>query len=194
MPEIPVTSNPLRPLFRAALDKAFREHDELYSPAVAEHLSDEVLCDFVHVDRIYRLRNAEGRPVEDLPRMLEVAMGKEGPERRLEVDGYIGDFTLFTVGFFPASLTRGRWTSPAAMVSKVGGLFVKFDRPLDYYAAEGRNAYSRAAETARLFAPDVRETYTLLARRYESYLELLRKVKELIADDPQIRQIETSLE
>ena len=79
-------------------------------------------------------------------------------------------------------------------MSKVGGLFVKFDRPLDYYAAEGRNAYRRAAETARLFAPGVRETYTLLAGRYESYLELIRKVKSLIEDDPQIRGIETILE
>ncbi|MBI4605842.1 MAG: hypothetical protein HY721_28070 [Planctomycetes bacterium] len=188
-------NHPLRALFRAALDKAFVEQGQLFSPGVAAHLADDVLCDFVHVDRIFRLKNAEGRRLEDLPKMLEVSLGdKEGPERRLEVDGYIGDFTLFMGGFFPASLGRARWFTPSPMVSKVRGVFVKFERPLDYYMAEGRNAYERAAETARLFAPDARETYSLLGRHYESYLGLLGRVKTLIADDPELRKVESILD
>ena len=188
-------NHPLRRLFRSALEAAFREQAELYSPGVASHLNDDVLCDFVHVDRLFRLKGAEGKRLDELPRMLEVSAVREGPERRLEVDSYIGDFTLFMGGFFPTSVNRNRWFTPNPMVSKVGQIFVSFQRPLEYYAAEGRNAYGRAAETARVYAPaEVRETFALLAERFESYQELLRRVKGLISDDPHLRRVEGVLD
>jgi hypothetical protein len=187
-------NHPLRRLFLAALDKAFIEFQELYSPGVASHLSEEVLCDFIHVDRLYRLRNTEGRRLEELPAMLQVSSSREGPERRIEVDSYIGDFTLFLGGFFPASVHRNRWFTPNPMVSKVGQIFVSFQQPLDYYAAEGRNAYRRAAETARLFAPEERDTYTSLSENFDRFTVLLRRVKDLISDEPHLRQVEGILD
>ena len=187
-------SHPLRRHFLTALDKAFTEFQKLYSPGVRAHLNEEVLCDFVHVDRLYRLKNTEGRRLEELPDMLQVTTFREGPERRLEVDSYIGDFTLFLGGFFPTSVHRNRWFTPHPMVSKVGQIFVSFQHPLDYYAAEGRNAYGRAAETARLFAPEERDTYSSLSENFDSFMGLLRRVKELISDEPQIRQIEGILD
>lgn len=176
-------THPLSNLFRDALDQAFREFAQLYSPGVSVHLCDDVLCDFVHADRLYRLQTLEGARLEELPRMLEATSEKEGPERRLEVDSYIGDFTLFMGGFFPSSLRQNRWATSDPMVTKVGQIFVKFGEPLEYYAAEGRNAYGRAAETARVFAPSERETYTLLAEHFEGYLNLLRRVKSLITPE-----------
>ena len=187
-------NHPLRRLFLTALDKAFAEFKELYSPGVAAHLGEEVLCDFVHVDRLYRLKNTEGRRLEDLPQMLQVSASREGPERRLEVDSYIGDFTLFLGGFFPSSVHRNRWFTPNPMVSKVGQIFVSFQHPLDYYAAEGRNAYGRAAETARLFAPEERETFSSLSEKFDRFMDLLRRVKEFISDEPHLRQIEGILD
>jgi hypothetical protein len=191
----PIPENhPLRKLFQAALDKAFENRPELYSPGVAEHLGDDVLCDFVRMDRLYRLLDTKGQRLEDLSAMLHVAHDREGPERRIEVDSYIGAFTLFMGGFFPSSVHRQRWFTPEPMVSKVGQIFVSFREPLDYYAAEGRNAYGRAAETARLFAPDARETYSLLSQKFEGYWGVLRTVKSLIADDPHLRAMEKSLD
>ncbi len=179
MDRIPET-HPLCSLFRDALDKAFKEFAPLYSPGVSVHLCEDVLCDFVNAERLYRLQSCEGARLEELPRMIEVSSAKEGPERRLEVDSYIGDFTLFMGGFFPLSLRQQKWSQPDPMVTKVGKIFVKFGAPLEYYAAEGRNAYGRAAETARLFAPSDRETYSLLAEHFEGYLDLMRRVKGLI--------------
>jgi len=187
-------SHPLRSLFQSALDRAFQERAELYAPGVSTYLGEDVLCDFVHVDKLYRLKDARGHRLEDLPEMLHVTQEREGPERRMEVDSYIGAFALFMGGFFPSSLHRNRWFVPSPMISKVGQLFVSFREPLDYYAAEGRNAYGRAAETARLFAPDARETYSLLAGRFSDYLELIRRVKALISDDPHLRKVENVLD
>ena len=50
----------LKRLFRAALDDVFRHEPALWSPAVADHLADEVLPEFVHMDAVYRLRGAAG--------------------------------------------------------------------------------------------------------------------------------------
>ncbi len=181
-------------LFRAAVDRAFREHRDLYSPDVAVHIGDHILADFVHVDRIYRLKNAAGKRLEDLPAMVNVAYAKEGPERRLEVDRYIGDFVLFMAGFFPAALRRNRWFAPDPMVARVGKVLVSFSQPLDYYLAEGSNAYSRAAATARLFDESAHQTLQQLGKHIEGYLQLVSLVKQLIEDDPQVRQVEGLIE
>lgn len=184
----------LRKLFRATVDRAFREHRDLYTPDVASHLGDGVLTEFVHVDRLYRLRNAAGRKVEDLAEMVETAHENEGLERRLEVDRYIGDFVLFMGAFFPGSLGRRGWRDPRPMVSRVGGVLVSFTRPMDYYLAEGSNAYSRAAATSRLFDPVSHHTFHRLGAHFERYLGLLSRVKSLLGDAPKVREIEAMLE
>jgi hypothetical protein len=176
--------HPLRQLFGRAVSQAFRERRDLYSPEVASHISDELLPDFVHVDRIYRLKNVRGRRLEELPEMIDLAREKEGPERSLEVNRYIGDFVLFMCSFFPALVRRGAWFTPTPMVTRVGSILVKFSEPMEYFKAEGRNAYSRAARTAQIFDPTVRRTYEQLGAEIEGYLELLEHTKSLMAADP----------
>jgi hypothetical protein len=182
--------HPLRELFRRAVNESFREHRDLYSPDVATHIADELLPDFVHVDRIYRLRNARGKRLEDLPEMLAVAHDKEGPERTLEVNRYIGDFVLFMCGFFPNLVRRGGWITPTPMIARVGGILVEFREPLDYFTAEGRNAYERAARTARLFDPTVHRTYERLGAKIEGYLRLLGRAKSYMEKRPEFPDIE----
>ncbi len=184
----------LRRLFRGAVDRAFTCHRELYAPDVASHLSDSLLADFVHMDAVYRLCSADGQRLEDLPEMLQVSVQPEGPERRLEVDRYIGDFTLFMLGFFPRALHLHHLFAPKPMISRVGKLLVQFEQTTDFYSAEGRNAYGRAAETARLFDPQARQTFSQLADRYDGYRELMTTVKEILADTPQVKEIENALD
>ena len=190
MAEAIPADHPLRKLFRSAVDRAFQDFPEVYTPEVATHIGDNVLSDFVHVDRLYRLRNARGKPLEELPEMIQVACEKEGPERRLEVDRYIGDFVLFMAGFFPSFVRRSGWFTPTPMVSRVGQVLVSFTQPIDYYLAEGRNAYARAAATARLFDPPSHHTFNKLGTHFEIYLELVALVKRLLRDDPHVREVE----
>ena len=176
--------HPLRCMFRLAVDRAFTQRRELYSPQVATHICDDILCGFVHTDRIYRLKDADGCRLDAIQEMLPVSSQPEGPERRLEVDRYIGDFALFMVGFFPTTLGRSSGFSVEPLVSKVGHVFVEFRKPFDYYTAEGRKAYERAAETARLFDPDSRVTYTQLASEFDGYCGLLETVRRILWEDP----------
>lgn len=180
--------HPLRKLFRRTLESAFRGFRDLYSPDVAAHLDEHILSDFLHSDRLYRLRTLPGRPIRELPEMLRVAREKEGPERRIEVDGYLGNFILFMGSLFPSALRRRRWTSSDPMVARVGSLVVRFSRPWDYYVAEGRRAYERAAETARIFDPGAEAVFGRLGSHMEGYVELLSAVKRMLPDDPLLRQ------
>lgn len=184
----------LRRLFRAALEKAFQEYVDLYSPAVADHLSEGILVEFVHMDNVYRLKNAAGRPIDRIPEMLQTSAQPEGLERRLEVDRYIGDYTLFMVGFFPSSLRLTELRGADPMISRVGKLLVQFSRPVDYYMAEGRNAYGRAAQTARLFDPEARDTFQRLSDAFDGYRDLMGEVKKIISDTPQVRGLDEALE
>jgi hypothetical protein len=175
--------HPLRRMFRHAVDKAFTQRRELYTPQVAAHISDDILCDFVHTDRIYRFKDAGGCRLDAIQEMLPISAQPEGPERRLEVDRYIGDFALFMLGFFPTTLGRSPGFRAEPLLSKVGSVYVEFRRSFDYYTAEGRKAYERAAETARLFDPDSRVTYTQLASDFEGYQGLLGSVRRFLWED-----------
>ena len=180
-------------LFRGAVEKAFNGFRRLYEPRVSSHLANGLLAEFVHMDAVYKLQSSAGQRLEDLSDMLAVSSQPEGPERRLEVDRYIGDFTLFMVGFFPASVQHQRMFAPDPMISRVGQVLVQFSRPLDYYAAEGRNAYGRAAETARLFDPESRSTFKQLAHRFEDYLGVLETVRRFLWDLPEVQEMEDFL-
>jgi hypothetical protein len=186
--------HPLRVLFCKALKRAFLRFEKLYSPDVEEHLQDHVLTEFIHVDQIYRLKDGKGRRLEDLPEMVSISGRNEGPERRIEVDRYIGDFVVFMGGFFPNMVTQRGWFVPRDMVSRIGKIHVQFRKPLDYYVAEGRNAYCRAAKTAELFDPISHRTYRQLGTHIEGYVDVVKTVRELIADDPQVRAIEEAAE
>jgi hypothetical protein len=62
--------HPLRLLFREATDWAF-QHGQLPEPGARDarlkgYLSDDLLAWFLHADRLYRLRDARGRPLADV--------------------------------------------------------------------------------------------------------------------------------
>ncbi len=156
--------------------------------------AEGVLVEFLHMDALYRLKDMAGQRLESLPEMLQTSVEPEGPERRLEVDRYIGDFALFMVGFFPASLRRRGVEAADPMISRVGRVLVQFTRPVDYYSAEGRNAYGRAAETARLFDPEARSIFRQLANRFDGYRDVIGSVKRILSDTPQVRNLEAALE
>ena len=98
--------HPLRRLFAGLTEHTFLSLFGVGDPALVDYLS-ALLSRFLHVDHIFRLRNAQGRQLEEVAdMMLEAeAMPPEGRTRR-EVYRHIGDFTLFWTGVFPEALRR----------------------------------------------------------------------------------------
>lgn len=61
---IPV-AHPPRRLFTAITERSFRYLTEL-------------LVDFTHIDNLYKIRNAQGRPVDEVVEMLPLAPRERG--------------------------------------------------------------------------------------------------------------------
>jgi hypothetical protein len=100
--------HPLRRLFAGYTEHTFINTLGVGDPHLIDYLA-EMLSRFIHVDAIYRLRNTQGRRLEEVAEMVIEAEGlpPEGRTRR-EVHRHIGDFTLFWTGVYPEVINRLR--------------------------------------------------------------------------------------
>jgi hypothetical protein len=105
----PIRANhPLRHLFAGLTEHTFLSQLGVGDPNLIDYLS-ELLLRFIHMDGVYRLRNSQGKRLEEVVDMVfeAEAMPPEGRTRR-EVYRHIGDVTLFWTGVYPESLARLR--------------------------------------------------------------------------------------
>ena len=100
--------HPLRRLFAGYAEQTFLDSLGIGDPRLIDYLS-VLLTRFLHMDAIYRLRNVQGRRLEEVADMMLEAESVPATGRtRREVYRHIGDFTLFWTGVFPESLQRLR--------------------------------------------------------------------------------------
>jgi hypothetical protein len=104
----PKPDHPLRRLFSGLTEDTFLQALGVADPPLTDYLSD-LLARFLHMDAVFRLRNATGRRLEEVADMLleAEATPPEGRTHR-EVHRHIGDFTLFWTGVYPEALSKLR--------------------------------------------------------------------------------------
>jgi hypothetical protein len=144
--------HPLRRLFSGLTEQTFLNDLGVGDPHLIDYLS-ALLSRFIHLDAIYRLRNAQGKRLEEVVDMVLDAeeLPPEGRTRR-EVHRHIGDFTLFWTGVYPEALKRLR-----SVVSK--------DHFIDY-CEQGKRSYYIAST----FKDDpYREEASVLRRLSEEF-------------------------
>lgn len=98
--------HPLRQLFGALVQRTFLQQLGVHEPGVPEYVSG-LLVNFIHRDQIFRIRDARGRPLEEVAEMLmegDVRLNATSFDREREVHKHIGDFTLFWTGIYPEML------------------------------------------------------------------------------------------
>jgi hypothetical protein len=100
--------HPLRRLFSGLTEHTFLTTLGLADPPLTDYLS-EMLSRFVSMNALFRLRDAQGRRLEEVAEMMieAEALPREGRTRR-EVHRHIGDFTLFWTGVYPEALKKLR--------------------------------------------------------------------------------------
>jgi hypothetical protein len=106
--------HPLHRLLAGLTERNFTVHLGWRDPHVIGYVT-EVLADFVHVDRLYKVKDACGRRVEEVAEMLaegDLMHRASSPERERDVHKHIGDYTLFMTGLFPEFLHRQRTSRP----------------------------------------------------------------------------------
>jgi hypothetical protein len=148
----PTPDHPLRRLFAGLTEQTFITTLGVADPRLTDYLSG-LLSRFLHVDAIYRLRDARGKRLEEVAEMMaEAGALPEGRTRR-EVHRHIGDFTLFWTGVYPEALER--WLRSV----------LRKDHFIDY-CARGKRSYWIASTFAE---DEYREEAPVLRRLSEEF-------------------------
>ena len=164
--------HPLRQLFGELVGRHFARGVHMHDADVAAYVSG-VLTDFMHVDNLYRIRNARGRRIEDLAEMLVESnplLEASSFDRERAVRKHVGDFALFFAGLFPeavASLPRRRPLS--------------LDTFIDYIRA-GKESYAVVAAFNLFEYRDQAPLFRRLSDRFEECVFGLNLVKREIED------------
>lgn len=152
--------HPLRQLFQSLTETSF-EQAGIRDLELMIYVTG-VLVDFVHVDNLYRVRDAQGRRLEYLFELqIESELGDAAHARATQK--HLGDYALFVVGMFPESLQRRRRLVTA-----------------DYYVAQGKQAYTTVSEM-----DGVRPTAALfrkLSEQFEICVQALQIEKTFLQD------------
>jgi hypothetical protein len=104
MAEVLTGRDDLRRMFAALVENTFHVDLGVADPRVTDYLAD-MLVRFIKVDAIFRIRDAEGRRLEELADMMLEAEQRQARPKR-EIHRHIGDFALFWAGVYPEALRR----------------------------------------------------------------------------------------
>ncbi len=104
-------SHPLQQLFKELVARHYAEQIGIRDPQIVAYVA-HLLVDFIEVDQMYKIRNADGKPLTDVGEMLVESDPVYGPapsfDRERQVRKHIGDYTLFCAGMFPESINHFR--------------------------------------------------------------------------------------
>lgn len=98
------TSELLRRYFAGATESTFQVSLGVADPPLIDYLVD-LLVRFVQAESIYRLRNSEGRRIDQVVDMIAEGDSRLGDAQRAAYR-HVGDFTLFWSGVYPEALPR----------------------------------------------------------------------------------------
>jgi len=103
-------AHPLEPFFRQAVRKSYEGKLGLRDPDLTGYVA-HLLCEFSEADKLYRIRDERGRPIEELEAMLRAADPINGTAPSFDAERamrkYIGDYALFVGGMYPESNIPG---------------------------------------------------------------------------------------
>lgn len=150
--------HPLRRLFSSLTEKSFSENLGWPDFHVTEYVSN-LLVEFTHVDRLYRIRDQRGESVDTVVDLLyesEVLHRASSLDRERDVNRHIGDFTLFMAGLFPEYLQR----------LKTAGLIHHKDFLVDYVKT-GKRSYGLVAQFRDWEHKDLTPLFRKLSDNFE---------------------------
>jgi hypothetical protein len=163
--EIVEKDHPLRKLFRGSL-----EYGLMHSPGkltAVGYIEEHILCAFIKADNLYKIRNEDGRPLDDIAEMLpegDVLFNASSFQREFQVHKHIGDFALFILGMFPDTLVRKRGKE-----FLLGSIIIPGGKLSEIYILQGRRSYRIASE----FGEGEKEIFAELAKNFDLYLNVL---------------------
>jgi len=164
-------SNSLGEFFLELVNTHFDREVGLRDEKVKSYVA-ALLTDFCEVEQLYKIRNAAGRPLDDVGEMLLESNPIYGDapsfDREREVRKHIGDYVLFFAGMFPESLNRFRLRR-----HRLESMIDLMKAGKESYYVVSKFEFFEYAKVAPLFAR--------LARDFEACVYGLNRVKNDLA-------------
>lgn len=162
-------ANSLHRLFEELVTEALCRHvGSTGHQDVAAYLAD-LLTDFLHTDRIFGLRDKQGRRLESVADMVQegdVLLNADSFEREREVHKHIGDFILFWSGVYPEFLRH--------LKLRVGSDLI-YD-----YTRQGKESYHVVSTFDHQPYDREAPTFRKLSGGFEDYTFILSTVRDRI--------------
>jgi hypothetical protein len=103
--------HPLQLFFEQAVRNSYEGKLGLHDPDLTTYVA-HLLCEFSQSDKLYKMRDPDGHPVEQLEAMLVAADPVNGTAPSFDAERafrkYIGDYSLFVGGMYPEAAVPGR--------------------------------------------------------------------------------------
>ena len=158
---------PLQQFFLELVSDHFSHNIGLRDPEVSGYVAN-MLTEFTEVEQLHKIRNAGGRPLDDVGAMLLEAdpVFGEAPsfDRERAVRKHIGDYTLFFTGMFPEAINRFRLRR-----ARLENFVDLIKAGKESYYIVSKFEFFEYAKVARLFAK--------LSARFEECVYGLNQVK-----------------
>jgi hypothetical protein len=104
-------AHPLEPFFHQAVRNSYEGKLGLHDPDVTAYVA-HLLCEFSEADKLYKVRDQAGRPIEELTDMILAADPVHGPAPSFDAERalrkHIGDYALFVAGMYPEAMGSNR--------------------------------------------------------------------------------------
>ncbi len=104
-------AHPLEPFFQQAVRNSYEGKLGLNDPGVTGYVA-RLLCEFTQADKLYKVRDAAGRPIEELSEMMLAADPVNGTAPSFDAERavrkHIGDYALFVAGMYPEAIDSNR--------------------------------------------------------------------------------------
>src|SRR5215831_10722325 len=158
--------NPLHQFFTAMVE---HNYDELgVRSAEVQGYVATLLSEFCEAENLYKIKNADGRPLADLGEMLlesdPVYGAASSFDRERQVRKHIGDYSLFFTGMFPESLNARRLRR------------TKMDSLLDFVKT-GKESYFIVSKFEHFEYAKVAPLFRRMSNEFEQLVYGLNQVK-----------------
>ena len=100
-------THPLEPFFHQIVRNSYDGKLGIHDTAITQYVA-RLLCEFSEADKLYKVKDDEGRPIHSLDQMVEAADPIHGTATSFDAERavrkHIGDYALFVSGMYPESM------------------------------------------------------------------------------------------
>jgi hypothetical protein len=100
-------THPLEPFFQQMVRNSYAGKLGIHDTQITHYVA-HLLCEFSESDKLYKIRDDEGRPIQALDQLVQAADPIHGTATSFDAERavrkHIGDYALFVSGMYPESM------------------------------------------------------------------------------------------